>query len=153
SRDRSMTHKAKATLLLSLTLAACTQGGTASLRIDTSAIQALRSGIDPTSGHLQVSCADGRSEDIPLTVEDTNVPIDIVVPACGEARLDFTLLSTLSIAEIAGSADTVLRPGFNQVDIPIRTVGQLTVGLDPAASADNCIATVERTTPDQEVIS
>ncbi|HSI03023.1 MAG: hypothetical protein ACAI38_07005 [Myxococcota bacterium] len=139
--------------LLSSFLVACTgAGGEALLRLDTRAIQALRADLDLTTGRLDVTCADGRAFTVPVTLDAPEEEFTIAVPACGDARVDFQFLSAVGIPELRGSSDARLVPGFVDIEIPVRYVGQLSLKLADDSTADSCVAVVERTSPDREVV-
>ncbi len=140
-------------VLLSVVALSCVGGGSdATLRIDTSAVQALRAGLDLSTGLLRVACADGRVFEVQVPLEDAAQDFTVALPACGAARAEFRILSTLGIPELQGATDTRLVPGFIELEIPVRYVGQLSVKLADDASVESCIATLERTSPDPEVI-
>lgn len=139
-------------VLLSSFALSCTGGGDATLRIDTSAVQALRSGLDLATGRLGITCTDGRNFDISVPLEDAEQDFTVSLPACGAARAEFRILSTVGIPELQGATDTRLVPGFIELEIPVRYVGQLSIKLADDASAESCIATLARTSPDPEVI-
>ena len=138
-------------LVASLVLS-CADGGDARLRIDTRAVQALRAELDLAAGLLGINCGDGRVIEVAVALDGLDQEVTVALPACGPAEVTLRIASVLGIPELLGEAQTRLVPGFVDVELPMRRVGQLSLKLADDVTSESCVATVERTAPDAEVI-
>ncbi len=143
-------------VLLVCVFAACSgDGSEALLRVDARGVQALRSALDLATGRLTINCTDGRRFDVPVALDAIEPPgqeLTVAVPACGDARIEFQILSGVGVPELRGANDAVLVPGFVDVEIPLGYVGQLSLSLATDSLVESCVAVVERTSPDRVLV-